>query len=112
MTVEVRVILLQVTNAKVSSISSGPNSILVRGKRYVEFDIRPTEEASEFYKEYWVVDTELYLYLDGDGGVYIYSDDLEYLREFVGELEHKSYEPFIYEGVSGDIEIDSIDLNE
>lgn len=92
MTVETKVILLQITNASVKSVSfiSGPNSIgILNGKEYVEFGIRPTEEASEFYKEYWIVGTELYLYLDDDGEVYIYNDDLENFRDFIGEHKRK-----------------------
>ena len=92
MMVETKVILLQITNAVVTTESSisGPNSIgIVDDKEYVEFDIRPTEEASEFYKEYWIVDTELYLYLYGDGGVYIYNDDLENFRDFIDEHKRK-----------------------
>lgn len=92
MAVETKVILLQITNAVVTTESSisGPNSIsIVNGKECVEFGIRPTEEASEFYKEYWIVDTELYLYLDDDGEVYIYNDDLENFSDFIGVSEHK-----------------------
>lgn len=92
MMVKTKVILLQITNASVKSVSfiSGPNSIvIVDSKEYVEFDIRPTEEASEFYKEYWIVGTELYLYLDGDGEVYIYNDDLVNFRDFIDEYKRK-----------------------
>lgn len=92
MTVKTKVTLLQITNAVVTTESSisGPNSIgIVDDKEYVEFDIRPTEEASEFYKEYWIVGTVLYLYLDGDGEVYIYNDDLENFRNFIGVSKHK-----------------------
>lgn len=99
---ETKVILLQITNAVVTTKSSisGPNSVgIVNGKEYVEFGIRPTEEASEFYKEYWIVGTELYLYLDGDEEVYIYNDDLENFRDFIVEYKIK-------ENKNGKINID------